>query len=92
VLASTALAGLGAAVPAAACADVLETPAPRATDLAAGGGWQAWGAPSADGRWRLTLRAPDGTVSQPAIPSFGLRPTRGSARTTRLRPAADGAR
>ena len=69
-----ALAVLGAAIPAAACADTLETPALRATDLAASGGWQAWGAPTPDGRWRLAVRAPDGTVTLPDIPDFGFSP------------------
>jgi hypothetical protein len=63
---------LAAAAP--ACADELETPAPRATDLAAAGGWQAWAAPTPEGRWRLTIRAPGGAVSQPAIPDFGFPP------------------
>jgi hypothetical protein len=73
---------LAAAAP--ACADELETPAPRATDLAAGGGWQAWAAPTPEGRWRLTIRAPGGAVSQPAIADFGFppNPSIGSDRLT----------
>jgi hypothetical protein len=62
------------AVAAPAGADDLETPAPRATDLAAAGGWQAWAVPTPEGRWRLTIRAPGGAVSQPAIPDFGFPP------------------
>jgi hypothetical protein len=69
---SVLVACLAAAAP--ACADELETPAPRATDLAAGGGFQAWAAPTPEGRWRLTVRAPGGAVSQPAIADFGFPP------------------
>ncbi|CAA9467737.1 MAG: hypothetical protein AVDCRST_MAG13-191, partial [uncultured Solirubrobacteraceae bacterium] len=62
---------LGAAVPATAAADRLETPAPGAANLATGGGFQAWSAPQADGTHRLTIRRPDGTVLVPDIPAFG---------------------
>jgi hypothetical protein len=62
---------LGAAVPAAAHADRLETPAAGAANLAASGGFQAWSAPQADGTHRLTIRRPDGTVLVPDIPAFG---------------------
>jgi hypothetical protein len=61
----------------AAHADTLETPAPGARNLTAGGGWQAWAAPAGGGSWRLTLRAPDGTVSSPDIPAFGAAPDPG---------------
>ena len=53
------------ALPSAAHADVLLTPAPGATNLAAGGGWMAWAAPARDGGWQLVVRAPDGTLSTP---------------------------
>lgn len=52
-------------------ADSLETPFLGADNLAAGGGWQAWSAAQPDGRYRLTLRSPDGSVSTPAIDAFG---------------------
>lgn len=52
-------------------ADSLETPFLGADDLAAAGGWQAWSAAQPDGRYRLTLRSPDGTVSTPSIAAFG---------------------
>jgi len=57
-----------------ASADTLETPAPGARNLAAAGGWQTWAAPTGAGRWRLLLRAPDGTVSVPSIDDFGAAP------------------
>jgi hypothetical protein len=62
---------LGAALPAAAHADRLETAAPGAANLASGGGFQAWSAPQPDGTHRLTVRRPDGTVLTPDIPAFG---------------------
>jgi hypothetical protein len=66
VLAAAAL----AAVPASASADTLVTPAPGAVNLAAGGGYHAWFAPAEDTGWQLVVRAPDGTVSRPAIDAF----------------------
>jgi hypothetical protein len=33
-----------------------------------------WAAPAGGGRWRLTVRAPDGTVTTPAIADFGAPP------------------
>ncbi|MGK2938868.1 MAG: hypothetical protein ACSLFR_13855 [Solirubrobacteraceae bacterium] len=58
-----------------ASADTLVAAAPGAKNLAAGGGWLAWAAPVANGRWRLTLRNPaNGVVSVPAIPDFGSPP------------------
>jgi hypothetical protein len=62
---------LGAALPAAAHADRLETAAPGAANLATSAGYQAWSTPQADGTHRLTLRRPDGTVLVPDIPAFG---------------------
>lgn len=59
-----------AATPAAARADTLETPAPGAANLAAGGSWLAWSAAQPDGTFRLQVRRPDGTVFAPAIPAF----------------------
>lgn len=55
----------------AAHADTVLAPAPGGTNLAAAGGWFAWSAPADDGGHKLVLRAPDGTVSEPAIPRFG---------------------
>ena len=52
----------------------LVTAAPGARNLAANGGYQAWAAPAAGGRWRLTVRAPDGSVTTPAIADFGAPP------------------
>ncbi|MCW3011968.1 MAG: hypothetical protein JWO90_2372 [Solirubrobacterales bacterium] len=66
-----ALAAGVVAVPAAAQADTLETPVAGADNLAAGGGWHAWSAARPDGRFRLQLRRPDGTVLTPDIPPFG---------------------
>src|SRR5688500_13127870 len=64
---------LGVLAPAAS-ADTLVQAAPGARNLAAGGGWLPWASPATNGRWRLTLRAPDGTVSTPAIADFGAAP------------------
>lgn len=71
-----ALAVVTALLPAVpASADSLVAAAPGARNLAAGGGWYAWAAPVAGGRWRLTLRNPaNGVVSVPAIPDFGAPP------------------
>ena len=55
------------ALPAAASADTLVTADPGATNLASGGGYLAWSAPAEDGGHQLVVRAPDGTVSTPAI-------------------------
>lgn len=57
-----------------ALADAPVQAAPGARNLAAGGGYLAWAAPTDAGRWKLTVRAPDGTVTTPAIPSFGAPP------------------
>ncbi len=64
ILATAALAGVPAGV---AHADTLEAPAPGAVNLAAGGGYHAWFAPGEDIGWQLVVRAPDGTVTRPAI-------------------------
>jgi hypothetical protein len=70
VLAATLL----AATAATASADTLVTAAPGALNLTANGGYQAWAAPAAGGRWRLSVRAPDGSVTTPAIADFGAPP------------------
>jgi hypothetical protein len=62
------------ATAAGARADTLVTPAPGARNLTANGGYQVWAAPAAAGRWRLTVRAPDGAVTTPAIADFGAPP------------------
>ena len=67
ILATAALAGVPAGV---AHADTLVTPAPGAVNLAAGGGYHAWFAPAEDTGWQLVVRAPDGTVTRPAIDAF----------------------
>jgi hypothetical protein len=65
-----AAAAVALTAPAAANADTLLAPAPEGSaHLAFGGGWLAWSQPDG-GRHRLVLRAPDGTVSTPAIGSF----------------------
>ena len=58
----------------AAGADTLVTAAPGARNLTANGGYQAWAAPAAGGRWRLTVRAPDGSVTTPPVADFGAPP------------------
>lgn len=57
------------ALPAAAGADTLVTQAPGAENLTSGGGYLAWSAPASGGGHQLTVRAPDGTVSVPQIPT-----------------------
>ena len=59
---------LGAA--STASADTLVAPAPGAQNLASGGGWLAWAAPTESNTWRLVLRSPRGAVTTPDIPSF----------------------
>src|SRR3954447_18719909 len=71
-LVAFAAVGALAASAVSAPADSLVAAAPGARNLTAGGGWMAWAAPGAGGRWRLTVRAPDGTVSTPAIRSFAV--------------------
>lgn len=61
---------LSVAVVPSASADSVVADAPGARALAGAGGWLAWSSPTPDGRWRLTLRAPDGTVSQPSVDAF----------------------
>jgi hypothetical protein len=63
-----------AATAAGANADSLVAPGPGARNLTANGGYVVWAAPAAGGRWRLTVRAPDGTVTTPAIADFGAPP------------------
>lgn len=59
-----------AAGPALARADVPLAPAPGGVNLSAGAGWAAWAEPQEDTGWQLVVRAPDGTVSRPAVPGF----------------------
>jgi hypothetical protein len=63
-----------AASASAASADSLVTAAPGARNLTANGGYIVWAAPADDGRWRVTVRAPNGTVTTPAIADFGAPP------------------
>jgi hypothetical protein len=75
ILLTLALAtGLLAATAAAASADSLVATAPGARNLTANGGYLVWAQPSEGGRWRLAVRAPDGTVTTPAIAAFGAPP------------------
>jgi len=63
-----------AASPALATAQAPETvlaTMTRATVVGAAGGWTAWSEPQ-DGRYVLVTRAPDGTVSRPAITPRGV--------------------
>jgi hypothetical protein len=59
---------------AAAHADTLLAPAPGAENVTATGDWSAWSAPAAGGRFKLVVRAPDGTVADAAIPTFATAP------------------
>jgi hypothetical protein len=68
-----ALVVASAAAPAAG-ADTLVTGAPGARNLTANGGYNVWAQPAAGGRWRLAIRAPNGTVSTPAVADFGAPP------------------
>src|SRR4051794_32984032 len=77
-----ATAAVAAAPAPAASADTLLTPAPGARNLTGGGGYLAWAAPSAGGRWRLTIRTPGGEVSQPAIADFATPPRVGIGSTS----------
>jgi hypothetical protein len=66
--------GLLAATAATASADSLVAAAPGARNVAANGGYLVWAQPAAGGRWRLAVRAPDGTVTTPPIADFGAPP------------------
>jgi hypothetical protein len=66
-------AALFAGTAGAARADTPVAPAPGARNLTANGGYLVWAAP-AGARWRLTVRAPDGAVTTPAIADFGAPP------------------
>jgi hypothetical protein len=68
---ATALVAVSAS---AASADSLVVAAPGARNLTANGGYLVWAQPAAGGRWRLTVRAPDGAVTTPAIADFGAPP------------------
>lgn len=72
--AAVALAFLALAVPRPAAADTLIASAPGARNLAAGHGYLAWAAPASDGRWRLKIRTPDGTVGAARVATFGATP------------------
>ena len=61
---------LAATLTPVAHADSLVTSAPGARNLVGAGGYLAWSVPTADGHWRLAIRTPAGTVSQPNIPAF----------------------
>jgi hypothetical protein len=74
VVLSMFAAALLATAATAASADTLVTAAPGARNLTANGGYLVWAAPADGGRWRLTVRAPDGTVVTPAIADFGAPP------------------
>jgi hypothetical protein len=63
-----------AATAASAAADSLVAAAPGARNLTGNGGYLVWAQPAAGGRWRLTVRAPDGTVTIPALADFGAPP------------------
>jgi hypothetical protein len=63
-----------AATASAASADTLVAAAPGARNVTANGGYVVWAAPVGGGRWRLTVRAPGGTVTTPAIADFGAPP------------------
>lgn len=73
LVAGAVAAALAGAAPAAS-ADTLVSSAPGARNLDSGGGWLAWAAPAGAGRWKLTLRAPDGTLTTPAITDFRAAP------------------
>jgi hypothetical protein len=66
--------GLLAVCAPAASADSLVVSAPGAQHVTANGGYVVWAAPAANGRWRLAVRAPNGTVSLPQITDFGAPP------------------
>jgi opacity protein-like surface antigen len=70
-LPAAALASLAVAAPASA--DTLLAPDSDAQNVAFGGGYAAWATPQGD-RFRLVVRAPDGTVSTPDLPSFARAP------------------
>ena len=59
-----------AVLPAAAAADTPVAVAPGAVNVAAGGGYVVWAQPEEDTGWQLVVRAPDGTVTRPAIKDF----------------------
>lgn len=66
----TAAALAAALAPATASADSSLMSAPGARNLAGGGGHLVWAAPTPDGRFKLTVRTPGGSVAQPDIPAF----------------------
>ena len=65
-----ATAALALAPAAVAHADSLATAAPGARNLATGGGYAVWFAPTSSTTWQLVVRAPDGTVTTPAVRAF----------------------
>jgi hypothetical protein len=74
LLSALLAAALLATAATATSADTLVTAAPGARNLTANGGYVVWAAPADGGRWRLTVRAPDGTMTTPAIADFGAPP------------------
>jgi hypothetical protein len=58
-----------AALPASASADDAVAETSRPTPLASYGGWSAWSAADAGGRYVLRLRSPAGTVTDAPLPS-----------------------
>lgn len=68
-----ALAG-AAIAPAAAQADTTIVDTPGARNLAYAGGYTAWVSPAEGGRWKIVARAPDGSVGDLAIKTFGAPP------------------
>lgn len=68
-----ALGVLAVSAPAAA-ADTVVAAAPGAQHVTANGGYVVWAQPTSNGRWRLAVRAPNGTVSLPSITDFGAPP------------------
>lgn len=81
-------AALAAAAPTTAQADAVVDPAPGAVNVSAGGGYAVWAAPEEDTGWQLVVRAPDGTVTRPAIDDFAgpPDPSVGSGGGTGTRP------
>jgi hypothetical protein len=71
--AALAAVALAASVPAAR-ADSLVVSASGARNLTANGGYLVWAQPAPGGQWRMAVRAPDGTVTAPAIATFAAPP------------------
>ena len=67
-----AVIALLAAAPASALADAAVAELGRPAPVAAYGGWSAWSATDASGRYVLHLRGPDGTIRPAPYPSSSL--------------------